>query len=225
MNLIESHGLRIGYDATTDMACPDFAIGPEDFLCVMGPNGSGKSALVKTLAGLMPPRAGELVMSDGLQDGGIGYLPQRTPLQDDFPATVREIVRTGCQSLRGLRPFFSCAEKDMAERALIRFGLADLAHRPYRSLSGGQRRRALLARALCVPRRLLLLDEPTAGLDEQAVETLYACLASLRTEGLAILMVTHERTSVHQLASHVLRMGQRAAFRAVTGRKEEVRDA
>ena len=139
VKLIDCQGLRMGYAAATDIPCPDFSVAPEDFLCVVGPNGSGKSTLIKTLAGLMPPRAGSLTVAEGLHGGGIGYLPQRSPLQDDFPATVREVVRTGCQSLRGLRPFYTRTEKNLAERALVRFGLKDLARRPYRALSGGQR--------------------------------------------------------------------------------------
>ena len=215
MKLIDCQGLRVGYGAATDVSCPDFSVAPEDFLCVVGPNGSGKSTLVKTLAGLMPPRSGTLTVAEGLHGGGIGYLPQRIPLQDDFPATVREVVRTGCQSLRGLRPFYTRAEKNLAERALVRFGLKDLARRPYRALSGGQRQRVLLARALCVPRRLLLLDEPTTGLDQTAVASFYAGLRSLRETGLAIVMATHELAAARPLASHVLHLGEHAAFSRV----------
>ncbi len=215
VKLIDCQGLRMGYAAATDIPCPDFSVAPEDFLCVVGPNGSGKSTLIKTLAGLMPPRSGTLTVAEGLHGGGIGYLPQRSPLQDDFPATVREVVRTGCQSLRGLRPFYTRAEKNLAERALVRFGLKDLARRPYRVLSGGQRQRVLLARALCVPRRLLLLDEPTTGLDQTAVASFYAGLRSLRETGLAIVMATHELAAARPLASHVLRLGEHAAYSKV----------
>ena len=214
VKLIDCQGLRMGYAAATDIPCPDFSVAPEDFLCVVGPNGSGKSTLIKTLAGLMPPRMGTLTV-EGLHGGGIGYLPQRSPLQDDFPATVREVVRTGCQSLRGLRPFYTRTEKNLAERALVRFGLKDLARRPYRALSGGQRQRVLLARALCVPRRLLLLDEPTTGLDQTAVASFYAGLRSLRETGLAIVMATHELAAARPLASHVLRLGEHAAYSKV----------
>lgn len=210
--LVESRGLKVGYSAAAPIVCPDFKIGAGDFLCIVGPNGAGKSTLVKTLAGLIPQLDGEIVVSAETKGGGIGYMPQRSPLQDDFPATVREVVRTGCQSLRGLRPFFSRAEKNLAERAIIRFGLKDLARRSYRALSGGQRQRVLLARALCVPRKLLLLDEPTAGLDQDAIAALYESLKTMSEEGLAIAMVTHENAPVHDLASHVLRLGDKAGF-------------
>ena len=222
VKLIECHGLRIGYGTTTDVACPDFSVASEDFLCVMGPNGSGKSTLLKTIAGLIAPRAGAMSVDDGLHDGGIGYLPQRSPLQDDFPATVCEVVRTGCQALRGMRPFYLRSEKKLAERALIRFGLKDLARRPYRSLSGGQRQRVLLARALCVPRRLLLLDEPTAGLDQDAVASLYDCIMSLKASGPAIVMVTHELAAARRFASHILRLGDGAEFSAMSAQPAEI---
>ena len=221
--LVESRGLKVGYSAAAPIACPDFKIGAGDFLCIVGPNGAGKSTLVKTLAGLIPQLDGEIMVSAEAKGGGIGYMPQRSPLQEDFPATVREVVRTGCQWLRGLRPFFSSAERNLAERAIIRFGLKDIARRSYRSLSGGQRQRVLLARALCVPRKLLLLDEPTAGLDQDAVAALYESLRAMGAEGLAIAMVTHENAPVHDLASHVLRLGDKASFSAVAHPDGEVR--
>lgn len=220
MALVECHGLEVGYGPAKAIRCPDFSVGTDGFLCVIGPNGAGKTALVKTIAGLLPPLAGEIRAADGLHNGGIGYLPQRSPLQDDFPATVREIVRTGCQARRGLRPFFSRTERDMAEAAMARFGLTGLAKRPYRALSGGQRQRTLLARALCIPRRLLLLDEPTAGLDQDAIAELYGSLEAIHADGLAVVMVTHERSPIRRLATHVLRLGERAGFIAMPAKSE-----
>ena len=220
MALLECHGLVVGYGQAKTIPCPDFTVGTGAFLCVIGPNGAGKSTLAKTMAGLLPPLAGELQVSEVLQNGGIGYLPQRSPLQDDFPATVREVVRTGCQALRGMRPFLSRTEKSLAEAAMARFGLTDLARHPYRALSGGQRQRTLLARALCVPRKLLLLDEPTAGLDLESVAGLYDVLEALHGDGLAVVMVTHERTPIRRLATHVLRLGERPGFITMPARAE-----
>lgn len=162
--LVECRGLRIGYGGRAMSPCPDFTVGAGDCVAVVGPNGTGKTTLLKCVAGLLKPLAGTIVWSPGLARGGIGYLPQQAPLQRDFPASVREVVESGCQALRGLRPFYSRAERRRADAAMARLGVADLARRCYRELSGGQRQRVLLARAVCGDCRLLLLDEPVSAM-------------------------------------------------------------
>jgi len=205
--LLSCRGLAVGHLSRPVASGIAFSLAAGEGLCVVGGNGTGKTTLLRTLLGLQPALAGEIVRGGGLGAGDIGYLPQQNPVQRDFPATVREVVLSGCQALRGARPFFRAAERRRAEDALARFGAAGLAGRSYRELSGGQRQRVLLARALCAGRRLLLLDEPVTGLDPDAAAELYRTLAALRREGRAILSVTHDRRDGLADATHVLALG------------------
>ena len=212
MNLLEGRNLRLGYGTRLLAPCPDFAVGAGDFLGIVGPNGTGKTTLLKGLAGLLEPLEGTVTFAAGLRHGGVGYLPQQSPLQKDFPASVREVVLSGCQASRGLRPFYTRTERRLADRAMVRFGVAPLARCCYRELSGGQRQRVLLARAIAAPHSLLLLDEPTTGLDPAATEALHEILASISRAGVAIVMVTHDLPPVERLATHILRLGPDPAF-------------
>ncbi len=212
VNLVNCRGLRLGYASRLVASCPDFTVGAGDFLAVVGPNGSGKTTLLKTVAGLIHPLAGDILMPEEVANGGIGYLPQAKEVQRDFPASVTEVVESGCQALRGLRPFYTREEKKLVREAIDRFGIAHLAKRSFRELSGGQRQRVLLARALCAPRKLLLLDEPSTGLDPDAQEDLHALLGEVNKSGLAVMMVTHDLSPALRLASHVLALGDGAHF-------------
>ena len=211
-NLIECRNLRLGYGSNTMPPCPDFTVGAGDYLSIVGPNGAGKTTLLKCIAGLLKPLGGKLALAPGLADGDIGYLPQQGPLQRDFPASVREVVQSGCQALRGLRPFYTRDERRRATEAMERLGVATLAKRCYRELSGGQRQRVLLARAICGECRLLLLDEPTTGLDPDAAEEFYRTLHGINSGGVAVIMVSHDLDSALRNATHVLTLGAHASF-------------
>lgn len=150
------------HDAVIDL---NLEIYPGDYLCVVGENGSGKSTLIKGMLGLLKPTGGSLSVADELKRGGIGYLPQQTAAQKDFPATVQEVVLSGTLSRRGNRPFYSQAERKLAAHNLERLGIEHLKQKCYRELSGGQQQRVLIARALCATEQLLILDEPITGLD------------------------------------------------------------
>ena len=213
--LFEARGLRLGYGSRLLAPCPDFAVRGGDFLCIVGPNGCGKTTLLKVMAGLIDPLDGTAELAPGLARGGLGYVPQQPPAQRDFPASVREVVQSGCQSSRGWRPFYTLAERRLCARAMVRLGVASLARRCYRELSGGQRQRVLLARAICADRRLLLLDEPTNGLDPEASADLYAALRSFNADGLAVAMVTHDVAPALACATHVLRLGDGASFERI----------
>ena len=211
-NLVECRNLRLGYGSNALPPCPDFTVGAGNCLVIAGQNGSGKTTLLKCIAGLQKPLSGTLSLAHGLADGGIGYLPQQSPLQRDFPASVREVVQSGCQAMRGLRPFYTRAEKRRAADAMERLGIAALAKRCYRELSGGQRQRVLLARAICGECRLLLLDEPTTGLDPDAAEGFYRTLQGINSGGVAVVMVSHDLDGALQNATHSLTLGVHAAF-------------
>ena len=211
-NLVECRDLRLGYGSNAIIPCPDFAVGAGDYLCIVGPNGAGKTTLLKCMAGLLRPVSGALSLAPGLASGGIGYLPQQGPHQRDFPASVREVVQSGCQARRGWRPFYSRDERRSADEAMERLCVSSLAKRCYRELSGGQRQRVLLARALCGGCRLLLLDEPTTGLDPEAVTEFYGLLAGINASGQTIAMVTHDRSRALAAASCVLTLGPDASF-------------
>ena len=214
-NLVECRDLRLGYGSNAMQPCPDFTVGAGNYLCIVGANGSGKTTLLKAIAGLIKPLSGTLALAPGLASGGIGYVPQQGPLQRDFPASVREVVQSGCQAMRGWRPFYSRAERRRAKDAMERLGIVTLARRCYRELSGGQRQRVLLARALCGDCRLLLLDEPTTGLDRDATADFYSLLREINAGGMTIATVTHDHSAALASATHVLTLGTDASFRRI----------
>ena len=179
---------------------------------LMGENGAGKSTLMKTILGLHTPLSGRVAFGDGLRQREIGYLSQQTDVQRDFPASVREIVLSGCQGRMGLWPFYHREEKELAARNMERMGVADLADRCYRDLSGGQQQRVLLARALCATQKLLLLDEPVSGLDPVVTADMYRVIEELHQSGVTILMITHDVTEALPYATHILHLGRRRFF-------------
>ena len=199
--------LALGYENTTLIQELSFTVQAGDYLCIVGENGSGKSTLLRTLLGLQPPLHGSVTLGDGLKPTEIGYLPQQTEVQRDFPASVREIVRSGCLGRMGARPFYGREEKRRAEEAMERLGVSALAERCYRELSGGQQQRVLLARALCAAEKLLLLDEPVAGLDPRATDGMYRQIRRLNDEGVTIIMVTHDMQEAMRDADHILHIG------------------
>ncbi|MBP0972278.1 MAG: metal ABC transporter ATP-binding protein [Oscillospiraceae bacterium] len=195
----------LGYEDGIVAEGLNFIVEEGDYLCILGENGSGKSTLVKALLGLRSQKSGEITR----HTKGIGYLPQQTIVQRDFPASVREIVRSGCLSGSGLRPFYTKEEKQRADDTMQQLGIDHLAKRCYRDLSGGQQQRVLLARALCATKHLLLLDEPVTGLDPKAQLDLYEMIARLNKEGVTIIMVSHDVNAAVRYASHILHIGSR----------------
>lgn len=209
--------LSLGYDGKAIVKGLNFSVDAGTYLCVVGENGSGKSTLMRTLLGLQLPLHGEIITDDGLRPNEIGYLPQQTAAQKDFPASVWEVVLSGCQSGCGLRPFYNRAEKQLAVENMKKMGIEALARRCYRELSGGQQQRVLLARALSATRKMLLLDEPVAGLDPKATAEMYRTIAALNREGITIIMISHDLSAAIAYASHVLHIGKTLFF----GSKQE----
>ena len=198
------------HDAVIDL---NLEIYPGDYLCVVGENGSGKSTLIKGMLGLLKPTGGTLSVADELKCGGIGYLPQQTAAQKDFPATVQEVVLSGTLSRRGNRPFYSRAERKLAAHNLERLGIEHLKQKCYRELSGGQQQRVLIARALCATEQLLILDEPITGLDPSAIQDFYHLIKKLNKEdGITIIMVSHDIGNVISQANKILHLHRRVVF-------------
>jgi len=217
MAFITVNDLSLGYDSRLIVQNLSFSVDKGDYLCVVGENGSGKTTLMKTLLHLMEPVGGQVLTGDGLKANEIGYLPQQTFVQKDFPASVKEIVLSGCQGRCGLRPFYNREEKQLAIENMERIGITDLADRCYRDLSGGQQQRVLLARALCATRKVLLLDEPVAGLDPVVTSQMYELIAGLNKEGITIIMISHDILAAIKYASHILHIGDSIFY----GTKEE----
>ncbi len=205
--------LCVGYDGKAVLQDLNFAVFSGDYLCIVGENGSGKSTLMKTILGLQQPVRGRILTLDGLRKNEIGYLPQQTQVQKDFPASVREIVLSGCQGRCGSRPFYNKEEKQLAADAMEKMQIAQLAKRCYRELSGGQQQRVLLARALCATRKMLLLDEPVSGLDPKATAEMYALIEKLnREDGITVIMISHDIAAAVKNASHILHIGDAVFF-------------
>ena len=207
MAYITAQDLSLGYDAHAIVEGLNFTVNPGDYLCIVGENGSGKTTLMKTLLRLREPLSGQILIGDGLRKNEIGYLPQQTVVQRDFPASVREIVLSGCQGRCGIRPFYSKEEKRLAQENMERMGITALADRCYRELSGGQQQRVLLARALCATRKVLLLDEPVSGLDPKVTSEMYSLIEGLNKEGVTIIMISHDIAAAVRFASHILHIG------------------
>ena len=213
MALITCKNTSFAYEGHLVVEEIDFAVESGQYLCVVGENGSGKSTLIKGLLRLKQPAGGSITMGDGLLAKEIGYLPQQTVVQKDFPASVYEVVLSGRLSGRGLRPFYSREDKRQTEQNMERLGIENLRSRCYRELSGGQQQRVLLARALCATKKMLLLDEPVSGLDPIVTQELYDMIARINRElGITIVMVSHDIACAVRYASHILHLKNKQVF-------------
>ena len=220
MALLSLNHVTMGYENVTAVEDVTVSFEKGDYAVIVGENGSGKSTLIKGMLGLVKPRAGTIEAGDGLKQTEIGYLPQQTAAQKDFPASVREVVLSGCLNRRGFFPFYTKEDKARADAAMERFAITNLQKKSYRDLSGGQQQRVLLARALCATERLLLLDEPVTGLDPHAAGKLYAIIRDLnREKGVCIVMVSHDVTGALRDANKILCMHERKM--AFSGTAEE----
>lgn len=206
--LIHCSDLTFSYDGKVVTDCKAFDVYSGDYLVVVGENGAGKSTLLKGLLGLKKPTTGTISFEGGLKTNSIGYLPQQNMLSADFPASVWEVVLSGCLNSLGFKPFYGKKEKARAASVLQRLGLDGFEKKCFRDLSGGQKQRVLLARALCATSDLVLLDEPTAGLDPQATKSFYALLDDLNSNSnTTIIMVSHDILDAKTYSSKVLHLG------------------
>ena len=213
MALIRCDGVAAAYEGQIVVHDLDFQISSGEYLCIVGENGSGKSTLVKMLLGLKAPAKGQIVLGDGLKQNEIGYLPQQTDVQKDFPASVYEVVLSGRLNSRGFRPFYTATDKKKVIEMMQLLGIEDLERQCFRELSGGQRQRVLLARALCATKKMLLLDEPVTGLDPLVTAEFYQLIKEVnKMSGIAVVMVSHDIESAVRDASHILHLQETALY-------------
>ena len=212
MNYIDVKDVSIGYDGIPLTKHINFKVDKGDYLCIVGENGAGKSTLMKTLLRLQPTIKGEIAYSDELGKKDIGYLPQQTLIQKDFPASVWEIVLSGNLARTGLRPFYNSEEKKRAEDSLKKLDAWDFRKKTFRNLSGGQQQRVLLARALVATSKIILLDEPVSGLDAKVTEEMYSLVEKLNKDGITIIMISHDIKTAVKYASHILHLGSKQLF-------------
>lgn len=212
MSYITCENLALGYEGKIISDNINFTVNKGDYLCIVGENGAGKTTLLKTLLHLIKPLKGSILMGDGLKAYEIGYLPQQTTAQKDFPASVKEIVLTGTLNSCKMRPFYGARQQNTAEENMKKLSVWDLRKRSFMELSGGQKQRVLLARALCATSKVILLDEPVAGLDPTATQDMYQVICDLNKEGVTIIMISHDIHSAVRYASHVLHLGSSQMF-------------
>lgn len=218
MALLTCDNVSFAYENQIVVKELSFQIQEGDYLCIVGENGTGKSTLMKGLLGLKKPHRGEIVTAEGLRATEIGYVPQQTAVQKDFPASVYEVVLSGCLNSRGLLPGYAKADKEKALHNMRLLGIEDLKNKSYRDLSGGQQRRVLLARSLCATKKMLLLDEPTTGLDPAAVAEFYQLLRKLNKEHkITIVMISHDMREAVENADHILHLSHKEYFFGTVG--------
>lgn len=217
MSLISCNNVSFGYDGEVVLSGINFELKGGEYLCIVGENGAGKSTLVKGILKLKNPLSGTIEMSDGLKPNEIGYLPQQTLVQKSFPASILEVVMSGRINSMGFRPFYSKSDKAAAMEKIKLMGIEGLEKRCYQDLSGGQQQRVLLARALCATKKMILLDEPVAGLDPVATADLYDLIKKINKDmDITVIMVSHDIHEAMKCASHILHLSHEQVFFGTT---------
>lgn len=213
-------GLAVGYSGKPLCNGFDLEINNGDYICIVGENGAGKSTLIKTLVGLIPAISGKVLLRGDIDKSDIGYLPQQREMQKDFPASVWEVVLSGCLDRLGFRPFYGHKERKLAADAIRELDLEDIKNESFRELSGGQRQRVLLARAIAGSKKVLVLDEPITGLDPVAAAHLYQLLNRLNQNGTTIITISHDISKALSAANKLLIMSDKPHLASEAERKE-----
>lgn len=217
MSLISCKNMEFQYDGKTVLSDVSFDLNKGDYLCIVGENGSGKTTLINGILGIVKAKKGEIKFADNITNMDIGYLPQQTDVQKNFPASVYEVVLSGCVNRLKLFPFYTKKEKEIAEKNMELLEISNIKNKCYHNLSGGQQQRVLLARALCAAKSILLLDEPVAGLDPMVTASLYSIIKKLNVQhNITIIMVSHDIKSAVEDASHILHLGNKPLFYGTT---------
>lgn len=213
MPQIICRNVTLGYNGITVCENLNFKVNVGDYLCIVGDNGSGKTTLMKALLGLKTPESGEILWDKHPHRGCIGYLPQQSDFQRDFPATADEVVLSGCVGALGKRFFYTKKDRSLAKKNMKKLGISELGAQSYGSLSGGQQQRVLLARALCAAKDTILLDEPVSGLDPASTAEMYELISKLNKDnGITVIMITHDIGAAVRYADRVLHMGEHPQF-------------
>lgn len=213
MPLLNCNNLEFQYNGKTVLSDVSFELNKGDYLCIVGENGSGKTTLINGILGLIKPKKGEIKFEKGVSNKNIGYLPQKNEIQKNFPASVYEVVLSGCANKLKFFPFYLKKEKQTANKYIELMEVSHIKNKCYHNLSGGQQQRVLLARALCATKDILLLDEPVTGLDPIATSSLYSIIKNLNTEyNITVIMVSHDIKSAVKYASHILHIDKKTLF-------------
>lgn len=211
--MIKIDKLCVGYENKKIINNLSFTINQGDYICIVGPNGAGKSTFIKTLVGLKKEMSGKITFSSDLKRNEIGYLPQIKKIQDNFPASVYEIVLSGCLNKLGLKPFYSKKDKEKVNDILKKLNILKLKNKCYTELSGGEQQKVMLARALCASDKIIILDEPVTGLDPKSSDDLYKKISELnRKDNLTVIMVTHDVDNCLEYATHILNINGKNTF-------------
>lgn len=206
MELIKAENIVLSYNENAVIDGLSFCVRSGDYIGVVGENGSGKSTLMKAITGEIKPVSGELLLCDEIKKFGVGYLPQQSAIQRDFPASVYEVVLSGNIRRSSFGFGWSAESKERADEFIHLLGICKLKNRSFQELSGGQKQRVLLARAMCASDRLLLLDEPVTGLDETAAEGMYSAIRLVNESGTAVIMVSHDLKRAEQECDRILHL-------------------
>lgn len=190
--IISATNLTVAYGKNQVIHSASFAVMEQDFICVVGANGSGKSTLIKTILGLIKPKSGKITFGSGITRQSIGFMPQDVMIDANFPATVYEIVLSGTLGSSDSRFFYRKKDKLRAANVLAQLKIANLKNTSFSDLSGGQKQKVLLARALAATSKILILDEPSNNLDHKSRQEFYKTLKKMNADGLTIIMITHD---------------------------------
>ncbi len=216
MSLIELKNLTLGYDKKVVLKNINLEIEENDFICIVGPNGSGKSTLVKGILGLIKPMKGKVIYND-LKKNFIGYMPQETKVDSNFPASVFEIVLSGTLNKKRFNPFYTKEEKENVLDILKLLKIDRLKNKSFQDLSGGQRQKVLLARSLVATSKLLILDEPSNNLDMKSKEELYNTIIDLnKNRGITVLMITHDLDHHNLIGNKIISLQEEEVFYGTT---------
>lgn len=224
-SIIRLENINFAYDSKTVLKNVDLEIKRGTFMGLVGPNGGGKTTIIKILLGLLKPDSGKVYINnqpiDKFKDWNkIGFVSQKAnTFNKGFPATVFEVVSMGLTAKLGYLKFFNKASKKQVLHAIDQVGMSDFAYRNIGDLSGGQQQRVFIARALVSEPDLLILDEPTVGIDFKNVERFYELLHKLNTEqNITLLLVTHDTGAMTNYATNIVCLNQTMHFH---GRSEE----